>query len=243
MRIGMRLVALFFACAWMGGCSPQSPAPLAATTAAPSVEPQANKELALYRTLRQQQSWELAAPIGAEIVARFSGSAAATEVHETLADTTAKATAVATRRRLERLWSYQTGDESGGQQSTASIYSNDIAAGDRVRLILRRHSDWGQSVYLFGAGKGFVCRGTCKIAVRFDDKSPEQIKAYLPPTGEPALFISDDAGFIRKLGSVQKISIDVAEKGKSARTLVFDVGGFDSTRFAPVARKPSRARK
>ena len=243
MRIGMRSAALGLGLALLGGCSPPSTAPSAATSATPSVDPQASKELALYRTLRQQQSWELAAPIGAEIVTRFAGSAAGTEVRESLADTTAKASAIAKQRRLQRLWLYQSGTESGGQQSTASIYSNDSAASDRVRLILRRHSDWGQSVYLFGARKGFDCRGTCRLGARFDDKSAEHIKAYLPPTGEPALFISDDASFISSLGGAQKISIEVSETGKGARTLVFDVGGFDSTRFAPVARTPSRTRK
>lgn len=221
----------------LAACSPAPAPPSATTTPAPSAaEVQAAKELVLYRDLQQQQSWELAAPIGKEIVARFPQSAAAKEVAETLDDTVAKATALATHRRLERLWSYQPGKESGGEQNTASIYSSDVASGDRVRLVLRRHSEWGQSVYLFGSGKGFDCRGTCTLGVRFDEQPAQKLKAYLPPTGEAAIFISDDKGFIAKLSKAQKIRIDVTEKGKAARTLTFEVGGFDAEKFPPLAK-------
>jgi hypothetical protein len=208
-----------------------------APAAAPVADAQTSKALDLYRTLRQEKNWELAAPIGQEIVAKYPASAAASEVRQTLAETTAQATALTTHRRLERLWSYQSGKESGGEQTTASIYSSDALSDNRVRLILRRHSAWGQSAYLFGGGKGFECRGTCSLAARFDAQQPQRIKAYLPPTGEPALFISDDKAFIAKLHGTQKLSIDVNEKGKAQRTLVFEVGGFDPDKFPPVAKK------
>ena len=193
--------------------------------------------LELYRKLQQEKSWELAAPIGQEIVAKYPGSGAAKEVAETLTDTSAKAKAITTRRRLERLWIYQSGTESGGAQSTASIYSSDPARDDRVRLILRRHSQWGHSAYLFGSGKGFECRGTCSLAMHFDDQPVLRMKAYLPPTGEPAIFISDDKAFIAKLGGAQKLGIEITEKGKRPRTVVFEVGGFDPARFAQITKK------
>ncbi len=183
-----------------------------------------------------QEQWEFAAPVGKEIVDKYPGSPAAQEVQQTLADVAAKAAAAVTRRRLTALWSYLSGKESGGDQVTASIYSSDLIADKRVRLILRRHSDWGQSVYLFGAGKGFECRGTCNLVAKFDDK-PAKIAAYLPDTGEPALFIKDDKAFIAKLAQTRKISIDVTEKGKPSRTLVFEVGGYDAAKFPPLAKR------
>jgi hypothetical protein len=220
----------------LGACSKSPDATSVATPApAPVANAQMSKALDLYRTLRQEKNWELAAPIGQEIVTKYPGSAAAGEVQQTLADAQAQATALTTQRRLQRLWSYQTGKESGGEQSTASIYSSDTS-GDRVRLILRRHSAWGQSAYLFGSGKGFECRGNCSLATRFDEQS-QHIKAYLPPTGEPALFISDDKALIARLHGTQKLSIDVIEKGKAPRTLVFEVGGFDPDKFQPLAKK------
>ncbi len=235
--------ALVVAAMLVAACSPSQPpstaAPGAAPAApatAPAADAQQTKSLELYRTLRKEQQWELAAPIGKEVVDKWPGSGAAKEVQETLADATAKATEIAARRRLVAMWSYQAGKESGGDQVTASIYSSDLAADKRVRLILRRHSAWGQSVYLFGGGKGFECKGTCSLAARFDDK-PQKIAAYLPDTGEPALFIKDDKGFLAKLAGTQKLSIDVTEKGKPSRTLVFEVGGYDAAKFPPLAKK------
>jgi len=212
----------------------EAPAP-AAAPAAPAADPRLTKALELYRQLQQEKNWELAAPIGREIVEKYPGTPAAKEVQETLTDTSAKADAIVTRRRLERLWIYQSGKESGGEQNTASIYSSDASDRDRVRLILRRHSAWGQSAYLFGSGKGFECRGTCTLSARFDDQ-PQKLKAYLPPTGEPALFIEDDKAFIAKLTKAQKITVDVTEKGKAPRTLTFEVGGFDPAKFPPLAK-------
>ncbi|NCT68775.1 MAG: hypothetical protein GXC76_14210 [Rhodanobacteraceae bacterium] len=220
----------------LAACSPSQPPAPAAPAAAPAVDPQLAKALDLYRKLQQEQSWELAAPIGEEIVTKYPDSAAAREVQETLADSRAKADAIVTRRRLAQLWIYQTGKESGGDQTSASIYSSDAAPAARVRLVLRRHSDWGQSVYLFGSGKGFECRATCTLAARFDDQ-PVKLKAYLPPTGEPAMFISDDKAFLARLAGTQKLSIDVTEKDKGPHTLVFEVGGFDPAKFPQLAKK------
>jgi cell wall-associated NlpC family hydrolase len=226
----------------LAACSPSQPpgnAPTAAAPAAPVVDAQQAKSIELYRQLLQQQAWELAAPIGKEIVDKYPGSAAATEVQQTLADATTKATAITARRRLTALWIYQTAKESGAEQHTASIYSSDVTVDQRVRLILRRHADWGQSVYLFGGGKGFECRGTCMLAARFDDRA-QKIAAYLPDTGEPAVFIKDDKAFIAKLEGTQKLSIDVTEKGKPPRTLVFEVGGYDGAKFPPLPKKAGK---
>jgi len=216
--------------------SPSDPAAAPSRTAAPVTDAQSSKSLDLYRTLLKDKAWDTASPVGQEIVMKYPGTAAAAEVQKTLPDTIAQAASSATQRRLQRLWSYQSSTESGGAQNTASIYSSDSAGGDRVRLILRRHSAWGQSAYLFGSGKGFECKATCILASRFDDQS-QKIKAYLPPTGEPALFISDDKALIAKLRGTARLSIDVTEKGKAPRTLAFEVGGFDPDKFPPLAKK------
>lgn len=219
------------------GCAPPGPTPeQQAAAAASAMEAQANKALELYRTLLQEKSFELAAPIGQEIIEKYPASAAAKEVATTLADAKAKGEEISTRRRLERLWIYQSGEESGGQQTSASIYSANRTADDRVRLVLRRHSDWGQSVYLYGAGKGFECRATCALAAHFDGKA-ETIKAYRPETGEPALFIRDDKSFLARLARTRKISIEVSETGRRPRTLMFEVGGFDASQWPQPPKK------
>jgi hypothetical protein len=233
-------IAFVLALALIAACSNKSSqpavlAPVSPTQAAASA--QAAKSIEMYRQLLQSNSYELAAPIGQEIVAKYSGGPEAKEVQETLADTLAKANAISGRRRLERLWIYQTGKESGGDQTTASIYDSQPASSDRIRLILRRHSAWGQSAYLFAGGKGFDCGKACTLAVRFDDAPMQRIKAHLPETGEPAIFITDDQGFIAKMDKAQKVSFDVVLKNKGPQTLVFEVGGYDAEKFATLAKK------
>ncbi len=235
MSAWFRPIALFAGSLVLFACSP-SPQQSAPAPAPAAVEnPAQTKALALYRQLLQGEQWELAAPIGKEIVEKYPGSAAADEVRKTLADATAKATELTTRRRLAALWIYQTGKESGGDQITASIYSSDLNANERVRLILRRHAQWGQSVYLFGGGKGFACKGVCQLEATFDDH-PAKLAAFLPDTGEPAIFIKDDKAFIAKLAQTRKITIKVNDKLKGPRTLTFEVGGYDASKFPQLAR-------
>jgi hypothetical protein len=222
--------------ALVAACSEKNAPPAATAAAQPAAKSQAAKSLDMYRELLQSSSYELAGPIGQEIVAKYPASPEAKEVQETLTDTIAKAEAITTRRRLERLWIYQSGKESGGDQTSASIYNSQPVA-DRIRLVLRRHSQWGQSVYLFGTGKGFECARSCTITTRFDDGSPEKLKAYLPETGEPAIFISDDKAFIVKMDNAEKVSFDVTPKGKAPETLVYEVGGYASDKFGTPPKK------
>ena len=238
----VRPFVLVLAAAIVAACSNKTAAPPAPVPAAPApaqraANAQASKSVEMYRQLVQSKSYELAAPIGQEIVANYPGSPEAKEVEETLADTVAKATAISSRRRLERLWIYQAGKESGGEQTTASIYDSGPSSSDRVRLVLRRHSAWGQSAYLFASGKGFDCSKPCTIPVHFDDGAPVRMKAHLPETGEPAIFIADDRDFIVRMDKAQKVSFDVTLKNKGAQTLVFEVGGYEPEKFATPAKK------
>ncbi|MCC6595257.1 MAG: hypothetical protein IT477_01970 [Rhodanobacteraceae bacterium] len=239
MSTPMRCLCAVAALLLLAACSPspQTGAPAGAQAPAGGAgadSAQQAKALGMYRDMLAAQQWELAAPIGKEIVDKYPGSAAAAEVQKTLADASAKADAEATRRRLAALWIYQSGKESGADQVTASIYSRDLAAANRVRLILRRHAKWGQSVYLFGSGKGFACKGVCKLEASFDGQ-PAKLAAFLPDSGEPAIFIKDDKGFIARLAGTRLLTIKVTEKGKDARELGFEVGGYDAAKFPQLA--------
>ncbi|MEO8459293.1 MAG: hypothetical protein ABI451_02085 [Dokdonella sp.] len=233
----------------LGACS-HSNAPVdatapAATTAAtaPVANTQLTQEFAMYQQLLKSESFELAGPIGAGIVQRFPQSNEAAQVKQTLTDVQAKGVAMAEQRRMQRLWAYQTGNESGGTQNTASIYSNSAdASSERIRLVLRRHSAWGLSVYLFGSGKGFECRGVCMLPAQFDGKA-ERIAAYLPETDDPALFIKDERGFIARLTKIKRISIEATLKGKPKQAFVFDVGGYDPTRFPDRPKATAKSGK
>lgn len=233
-RLLPALLAVVFTVA---ACSKPTPPP---EPPKPAVNTQLLKEYDMYRQLLEQDAFELAGEIGKGIVERFPDSPQAAEVRETLADVQAKGAAASDEKRMARLWVYQTdGVESGGMQNTASIYSNEGGEGDRVRLILRRHSAWGLSVYLFGSGKGFVCKDVCALPATWDGK-PQKIAAYLPETGEPALFIKDEKAFIAKMEKTRQITIDVQLKERGKRTITFDVGGYDPAKFPEL---PKRGKK
>ncbi len=228
------LLALFALAACSQGGNP-SAAPAAATPQNAQAE-QAAEKLKLYQQMRDSHRDDLAAPIGEDIVNNFANTPAAAEVRKTLPGIEAKAKAQAEHDRLAALWSYQTGMQSGGKQISASITSSKPTGDAAVRLILRRHSKWGQSVYLFGSGHGFVCKGQCDVPMRFDGK-PQKWKAYLPKTGEPALFIKDDARFIKAMTKAKVIEMDVDSKDQGKETLTFEVGGYDPAKFPELKSK------
>lgn len=232
--VAIRRIRLYFP-VWVGmlslaaliGCSP-SPDQASSAPQVSAQTVQADKELAMYRQLLAAKSFELAAPIGREVVEKYPDSAAAQEILKTLSETESSGKAVVKKRRLSRLWTYQAGTESGGNQVTASIYSRDPVA-SRIRLVLRRHSDWGQSAYLFGPG--FRCSKPCSISMRFDGGAAQRFEASIPPTGEPALFIEEDRKFIGSMQKADVIAMDITEKSGKKRTVVFEVGGYDASRF------------
>lgn len=194
----------------------------------------AARDLDMYRQLLESESFELAAPIGEELVAAYPESDAAREVLATLEDTRQRAAQTTRTRRLERLWTYQTGTESGAAQHTASIYSSQPQAADkRVRLILRRHADWGESAYFFGSGDGFVCPSPCRVSVDFDERT-RQLPAHLPETGEPALLMDDPAQFIAWLEQAHVLRAQLPGAG-GTQIVEFEIGGFDPARYHDVA--------
>ena len=247
-------VVVVLSAALFGACSSGSnaPAPSAAAPAADAVaaakaaaDAKANKDLQLYEQMRGNGSWELAGPLGAELVAKYPDSAAAAKVKETLDEVRAKATAQSESRRLARLWAYSAVPEAGGTQYAASIESKDpLAPGQssrdikRVHLILRQHPQWGQSVYLMLDNEKFDCRSGCpSLPVSFDGGPKQPMKATIPPTGEPALFIDDDKGFIAKILKTKSVAIDVVLKGEGRKTLVFETGGLDTSHLPGNTKK------
>ncbi|MBX3691309.1 hypothetical protein [Dokdonella sp.] len=233
-----RLAPLALALPLLAACSPSStPPPQAAEAAKPS-GPSAAQSFALYQQMVEAGNAELAVPLGDEILAKFPDSAEAATVRESIEALREKARTETETRRLSRLWAYQVAPMGGGRQSTASINARDAeAAGkERVRLVLRRHTEWGESVFLYGNEPGFGCAKPCRITMQFDDQPKKTLAGSIPPTGEPAIFIEDDKPFVAAMQKAKKVAIDVREKGGAARTLVFEVGGFDATKFEPMPK-------
>lgn len=231
----MRLPALLLAAAvTLAACTPSADEAAAPAAAAAASEARANEALELYRQMLAEDAPELAAPIGEEIVRDYPDSEAAAEVRTSLDGVRERGEAETIRRRLAGLWSYQQDRLDHGAQSTASIYAEGAGGNDRVRLILRRHSEWGFSVYLYEGGKGFDCRTPCRVPVKVDGGEAEPLKAYLPPTGEPALMFEDEDGFMEILRRARTLDLDVLLAEGGPRTLHFEVGGFDPERFLPL---------
>ncbi|MDE1898164.1 MAG: hypothetical protein KGI40_06005 [Xanthomonadaceae bacterium] len=235
MRIHRPRHILIAAAALLAACSSSQQAPTPAQQAARQQAAQAAaaaKEYTLYQQLLASHGDALAVPIGQEIVRKYPGTPAAAEVQQTLPALAAQAAATAERQRLRALWLYQAAPMAGGRQTTAAISAvkpdGDPSA---VRLVLRRHTIWGQSVYLYDdSNAGFLCKGMCTLTMRFDGRA-ERWQAYLPHSSDPALFIKDDRRFIAAMEKAGTITMDVVRKPHREQTLRFEVGGFDPAQF------------
>jgi hypothetical protein len=235
-------VMAFCAVALLAGCSQQSgtPAPDAAQQQAQSQATDATRNLETYRQLLRIHNDGMAVTMGQDIVKRFPDSAAAKEVQQTLPAIEKRYTEASEKNRLAGLWLYQVSPMEGGTQSTATIVNGQSSSNERVQLVLRRHTSWGQSVFLYGNKPGFVCRGNCSVAGMVDGK-PVHITAFAPSTGEPALMIRDDKAFIAMLQKAKKITLDVTlADGDKKQTLIYEVGGFDPAKWASVGKQKKK---
>ena len=233
-----RIALLFVATALAAGCSsPQDPSAAAQAPAANAQADEAARKLETYQQLLKLHNDGPAVQLGHEIVDRYPETPAAAEVKKTLDELEASYKATAEKARLTALWLYQTSPMQGGTQSTATIQSSRPAGDESVRLILRRHTAWGQSVFLYAtAGKGFVCKGDCTLKATFDGKA-KTIKAFRPPTGEPALLFRNDAAFLKDLARAKRLTIDVVTVTRGETTLTFETGGFDAAKWTPLPKK------
>jgi len=233
------LLAMALLCA----CSKSPPPVDPAIAARAANEAKADNALKLYEQMRASGSWDLATTLGDELLKKYPGTAAAAKAQSTIDEVRSKAAQQVETRRLARLWAYNAVPEkTGGTQYTGAIASkqplDSAAAAKRIRLVLRQHPQWGQSVYLLLDDATFDCRKGCAtLPVRFDDAPAQRMKATIPPTGEPALFIDDDKGFIAKLEKAKNVAIDVTLKDGGDKTVVFEVGGYDPARLPNKPKK------
>lgn len=221
----------------LAGCSQQGGAAVPADNAqAQAQAADAAKQLDTYRELLRIKNDQMAAALGQDIVDKYPNSAAAKEVRQTLPEVQQRWKENSEKARLQALWLYQVGPMEGGTQSTAAIYSSQPSGDRMVRLVLRRHTSWGQSVFLFGSGHGFVCKGNCVLPASFDGK-PHGLRAFRPNGGEPALFIRDDQAFIDAMQKAKKITIEVTPQDSGEKeTLVYEVAGFDPSKWMSVGK-------
>ena len=230
-------LAVLLATAAVAACSQPSEPQAAQQAPANNQADEAAKKLETYQQLLKLHNDGPAVQLGHEIVDKYPDTPAAAEVKKTLDNLETNYKATSEKARLTALWLYQTSPMEGGTQSTATIQSTRPTGEETVRLILRRHTSWGQTVFLYAtAGKGFVCKGDCTLKATFDGK-PKTLKAFRPPTGEPALIFRNDPQFIKDMAKTKRITIDVVTVSRGETTLTFETGGFDGDKWAPLSKK------
>ena len=185
-----------------------------------------------YDQARAGEQWDLALAYASELQHLAPNSVPAHEVQATLADTSTHADEVRDRRRLAALWAYNLESINYGTDGvvvSASLYSDsktDPAGAPRVRLVLRRHPQWGRSVYLVLDKGEFDCAPGCKVSIRFDDQPPRDFAATKSKQNRSALFIDDEAALRNALDKIRVITINT-RFADTTRLLRFEVGGFD----------------
>ena len=100
------------------------------------------------------------------------------------------------------------------------------AVRDTARLVLRRHPQWGESVYLLSERGPFVCAEPCQVTFQVDGET-RTVPGEIPSTGEHAVFVEDFAWFAAHLADAKIVSFDVQLRDAGAKTLAFEVGGYD----------------
>lgn len=226
-----RIVLGAFIALLLVACGPSEAERRAAAQAAVAqrAEAEAGEQLRLYRQSAEAGNIELAAAYGELIKARYPQTRAASALGEEFAGFKAQAAVLKEQRRLEALWIYQTAPMRGGTQRTATLYSAETS-GERLRLILRRHSAWGLSVFLLAPTDLFAC-DRCQVQIAFDQAEPQSFEASKASSKEnPALFIDEEQRFIEAMDHARELRMQVPTF-EGGRELRFEVSGYDPARF------------
>ena len=212
----------------------------AAEAAAAAREAAMAPTLQVYRDARARGDARIAVASAEVILADGPGTAAATEVSEGLDALRETAKTQVESERLKALWSYVSTPIAGESdpQKAASMRNRRPDADDpasfavvpTVQLVLRDDPRWGQSVYLVIEDGAFECGRPCAFNITLDEAPPKRFAGEASSTGtRPALFIKDDAGFIRALDAATRVRI--APVDGRADPIEFEVGGFDLGRY------------
>ena len=202
-------------------------------------EARASALLASYQSARRDSNWEVAEAHADTLHAAFPSSEFAAKLAPTLDAVREQANQRRDERRLRELWDYQAVPKGKGTQRTATIYSRtpvveegELAIQPDAQLVLRDHPEWGRSAYLLFAQSKFECGPPCRMDISFDGGAAQSFAGKQADSGKgPALFIEDEARFIRQLSDAREVRIQLPKGSGSASSLVFEVSGFDAGRY------------
>jgi hypothetical protein len=210
-----------------------------------AAEAKASERLASLKQLRNSGREDLALNLAEDIVKSFPGTAAAKEVAPLLDEMRAKVSSDAEYRRLAALWVYHSGEDAdaGGMVRSAYLYSSNTLGeaepgkeAPKARLVLRRHPQWGDDVYLLTDKGKYACGNPCTVSAQFDDAPATDYPASLPQTGEPAMFVEDFRTFVTPLPNAQRVRFSVTLDDGSTHTPEFEVAGYDETTIGSPLR-------
>lgn len=210
-----------------------------------AAEAKAGERLASLKQLRTSGREDLALNLAEDIVKTFPGTTAAKEVAPMIDEMRAKVAADVEGRRLAALWVYHSGEDAdaGGVVRSAYLYSSNTLGeaepgkqAPKARLVLRRHPQWGDDVYLLTDKGKYACANPCTVSVQFDDAPATDYPGKLPETGEPAMFVEDFKTFVTALPGAQRVRFNVTLDDGSTHTPEFEVGGYDETTIGSPLR-------
>ncbi len=224
----------------LAACAGEDPAALAKAQAeqAAANEATAKGEAAAFDSAVAEQDWRMAKAHADILIAKYPGTETAKRLQGEYDAIKIKAEAEREDARTAALWSYNVQDVTGGQQTSAAIYSKDTVDVDgtgptAVRLIFRDHPSWGRSTYLVLQTGDFDCYGGCKIKIAIDGKPAKAMAASRPKTDEAiAMFIEDEAALWKMTKGASLMNIEFLAKGMGKRTAVFEVAGLDHGKLA-----------
>lgn len=172
--------------------------------------------------------------------AKAAAEQAAAKASDELDELPSEAAAQKEAARLGALWTYLSTPIEGQARPQKSASMRNLRpeeddAGSfevvpTVQLVLRNDPRWGQSVYLVIEEGHFGCGRPCAFSISFDGALSQRFGGKASSTGtRPALFIEDDAAFIRALDAAGTIDITPVD-GRSA-PIRFETRGFDPMRY------------
>ncbi len=196
--------------------------------------------LAAFESASKEKNWEVAEAHADTLRAAFPDSNFAAKLAPTLDGVRNQANQQRDTRRLRDLWDYQAVAKGKRWQRTATLYSRtavaeegELAIQPDAQLVLRDHPDWGRSSYLLFAQSKFECGPPCRMDISFDGGAAQSFPGKQADSGKgPALFINDEARFIKQLSDAREVRIQLPKGSGSASSLVFEVSGFDAARYA-----------
>lgn len=232
----------------LAGCGPSAEERAAQAAAAEAMRLAQREDAAvqaerLYEVAKAEHDVALAAAHAEVIMAEFAGTATAARVAADAAPLIERARAEREAARLAALWTYHAlpNPDAGGIVYSGYAYALREPPRPHAKLVLRRAPRWGQSVYLvLDEPHQFDCPPGCTVRVAFDDAPATAWAARKPDENLQALFIEDDARFVRAIADgAQRVSIELSQGGEP-RTLAWEVGGFVMERLERAAPDEGR---